>query len=249
MRRSISLLVLVFAAAGCGAFKDEATADGGANDGSVTADGAPGGPGGNDASVSPDGSPSSGNDAAGSGDDGTNDSGGAQGNDSGPGSGGDGGTATGAGPEGDLPSGYCCTGNADCRNRNCVTIVAGVQMCEDECDGAQSLCDGLLPNFTCTASGDDGFCTPPAGTTTCVPAAQYVHGTKATGACCTASGDATAGQECLGGNCGSTGSDSNPFVCANACTTAKDCPAGTYQCLNIAEYNLCVPLASHYTCQ
>ncbi len=247
MRRPISLLVFAFAIAGCGAFKDGAAGDGGADDGSIGGDGSPGG--GSDASGAGDGNPSGGSDASGSGDDGSaSDSGGISGNDAGPGTDGSAGTATGAGPLGDLPSGYCCTLDTDCRNRHCADLGGGIKMCEDECDGAQSLCDGLLPNFTCTASGSDGFCTPPSGTTTCVPAAQYVHGTKADGACCSATGNATAGQECLGGNCGATG-DTNPFVCENACTTIAQCPQGNYQCLLLGEYGVCVPAASTYTCQ
>jgi hypothetical protein len=250
MRRSISLFVSAAAAlalTGCGAFKDDAAADGGANDGSFPGDGASSSGGGSDAAGNGDANPSGGKDGAGNGDDGTGDSGPTPGNDAGS----DGGalSTTGAGPFGDLPSGYCCTADTDCRNRHCATITGSVQMCEDECDGAQTLCNGLLPNFTCTASGDDGFCTPPAGTTTCTPAAQYVHGTKAIGACCSATGDATSGQECIGGNCGATGADSNPFICENACTSGKDCPPGNYECQPIAEYSLCIPLATHYTCQ
>ena len=123
-------------------------------------------------------------------------------------------------------------------------------MCEDECDGEQSGCTGLLPGFTCT--WDDamayGFCAPPSATTACVPADQFVHGTKATGACCTATGNGTSGVECLGGNCGAVGSLSNPYVCENPCSGPADC-TGPTMCLNVGVYSVCVPANDPYTCQ
>jgi hypothetical protein len=132
-----------------------------------------------------------------------------------------------------------------------VDLGGGNKMCEDECDNsAQTACTGLLPGFTCAwdDAGAFAFCVPLSPTTACVPASQYVHGTKPTGACCTATGDATSGHECLGGNCGATGSDTNPYVCGNACSSGADCPA-EYQCLNLGFYSVCVPLADPYTCQ
>jgi hypothetical protein len=172
--------------------------------------------------------------------------------DSGGSSGGDGGSgvAYGAGPEGALPSGYCCTSNEDCRNRYCVDLGGGNKMCEDECDGSQSACDGLLAGFTCTWDDAmvDGFCEPMSPTTQCVPADQYQHGTKPDGACCSATGNATSGQECLSGNCGAFGDQSNPYICNLACDATHTCP-GTAQCANVGVYSVCAPLANMYTCQ
>jgi len=123
-------------------------------------------------------------------------------------------------------------------------------MCEDECDGSQSACTGLLSGFTCTWDDAmvDGFCEPPSPTTACVPAAQYQHGTKADGACCSATGNATSGQECLSGNCGAFGDQSNPYICNLACDATHTCP-GTALCTNVGVYSVCVPLANTYTCQ
>jgi hypothetical protein len=156
----------------------------------------------------------------------------------------------GPGPEGALPTGYCCTSNEDCRNRYCVDLGGGNKMCEDECDGSQSACQGLLPGFTCTWDDAmvDGFCEPTSPSTQCVPANQYQHGTKADGACCSATGNATSGQECLSGNCGAFGAQSNPYICNLACDATHTCP-GTSLCSNVGVYSVCVPLATTYTCQ
>ncbi len=177
-------------------------------------------------------------------------SGGSSGGGSGSSSGGDGGSAAGPGPEGALPTGYCCTSNEDCRNRYCVDLGGGNKMCEDECDGSQSACQGLLSGFTCTWDDAmvDGFCEPTSPSTQCVPADQYQHGTKPDGACCSATGNATSGQECLSGNCGAFGDQSNPYICNLACDATHTCP-GTSLCSNVGVYSVCVPLANTYTCQ
>jgi hypothetical protein len=158
----------------------------------------------------------------------------------------EGGVAYGPGPEGDLPSGYCCTSDLDCRNRSCVDLSGGNRMCEDECDGSQSLCDGAgnLAGFTCTPddSGVYGFCEPPSPTTPCVPAGSYQHGTKADGACCASA------QECLGGLCESF-YDSNPFICTRTCDSMHACPIMTSCLPSAGEYYFCVPDAMIYTCQ
>ncbi len=123
-------------------------------------------------------------------------------------------------------------------------------MCEDECDGSQSPCNGGISTFTCEwdDGGDTGYCMPPSASTACVPASSFSLGTKPTGACCTATGDATSGEECLGGNCGAVGAQSNPFICTNVCTGPKDCPA-LYTCENAGQdFDVCLPQASTYTC-
>jgi len=80
-----------------------------------------------------------------------------------------------------------------------------------------------------------------------VPANQYVLGSKTLGQCCTATHDARAGLECIGGRCDGFGDVSNPFICTNCCSSPTDCP-GNYQCLNVGNYNVCAPLATTYTC-
>jgi hypothetical protein len=119
-------------------------------------------------------------------------------------------------------------------------------MCEDECDGTPSHCAGLLAGFTCAPA--DTFCQPPPSTA-CVPASNYQHGTKPYGACCSATGDATAGRECLSGVCVSfdEGSSAGPFMCTVACETPGCCPAST-QATPQASYYLCAPTAV-YSCQ
>ena len=232
---SFCTVAVVCASVACTGFKNDSA---GGGDGGAPGDGASGEGGSSSGGSSGSGS------GCGSG------SGSSSGSSSSSSGGSDGGTAMGAGPLGDLPSGYCCTSNADCRNRYCVDLGSGNKMCEDECDGAQSACNGLLSGFTCT--WDDamayGFCEPPTATTACAPANQYVHGTKPTGACCSATGDATSGQECMGGNCGSSGTQTNPHICTNACGGAGGCPA-EYTCSNLGVYNVCVPIADPYTCQ
>jgi hypothetical protein len=228
--------------------------EGGASSGSGSSSGAGGSSGGGSGSGSGSGGSSGGSGSGGGSGGGSGSSSGTSGSSSGgsgSSSGGDAGSvAYGAGPEGALPSGYCCTSDEDCRNRYCVDLGGGNKMCEDECDGSQSACQGLLPGFTCTWDDAmvDGFCEPMSPTTQCVPADQYQHGTKPDGACCSATGDATSGQECLSGNCGAFGDQSNPYICNLACDATRTCP-GTALCSNVGVYSVCAPLANMYTCQ
>jgi hypothetical protein len=251
--RLVALVALTgLGIAACSDFKGGSGASGsdagddGASSGSGSSSGGSGGSSGGSGGSS--GSSSGGSSGSGSG----GSSGGGSGSSSGSSSGGDGGSggAYGAGPEGALPTGYCCTSNEDCRNRYCVDLGGGNKMCEDECDGAQSACQGLLPGFTCTWDDAmvDGFCEPTSPSTQCVPADQYQRGTKPDGACCSATGNATSGQECLSGNCGAFGDQSNPYICNLACDATHTCP-GTSLCSNVGVYSVCVPLANTYTCQ
>jgi hypothetical protein len=98
--------------------------------------------------------------------------------------------------------------------------------------------------------GQFSLCTPTTPGAACVPADQYGHGTKGLGACCTATHDARAGQECAGGHCDGFGADSNPYICTNDCdpATPSDCP-GNYFCLNVGTHSVCSPVADPYTCQ
>jgi hypothetical protein len=129
----------------------------------------------------------------------------------------------GPGPLGALPAGYCCQNDQECRSRDCVNA-GSFRYCSDLCDsdevcnvwGAGFACD--LPSQACVATG-----------ASCHPAADYQYGTAATGSCC-AHGFATAGQECLGGICTSTGNSANPFYCTQGCDNLTHCPGG-YSCL------------------
>jgi hypothetical protein len=161
----------------------------------------------------------------------------------------DGAIELGPGLYGALPSGYCCNGDSECRDRNCISF-GGTKMCADACEGAGSnpTCDGLLPGFQCVVddSGIYGQCEPIATSAACVPASRYAHGTKPQGACCSATHNATAGTECAGGHCGSFGVN-NPFICINDCNTGADCP-GNYECTLADTYKICMPLSDPYTC-
>jgi hypothetical protein len=157
---------------------------------------------------------------------------------------------TGPGPRGALPSGYCCTSDAECRFRNCATI-GGTKMCADVCSSAgTSGCDGDLPGFTCVgaSASADGQCEPTSTTAACVPASKFVHGTKKLGACCTALHTGKNGNECEGGHCSSFGNINNPYICVNACASAADCP-GNYACSDTGSgYSICLMLSDPYTC-
>jgi hypothetical protein len=157
---------------------------------------------------------------------------------------------TGPGPLGALPSGYCCTSDAECRFRNCATI-NGTKMCADVCSSAgTSGCDGDLPGFTCIGAGasTDGHCEPTGTAVACVPASKYVRGSKKLGACCTALHTGKNGGECEGGHCSAFGNVNNPYICVNACTSTADCP-GNFQCSDTGSgYSICLMLADPYTC-
>jgi hypothetical protein len=139
-----------------------------------------------------------------------------------------------------LPSGYCCQSDSDCRYRNCADF-SGVKMCSDSC-GQDTGCN-TAPNLKCNKSA--GQCEP-AGAPSCIPAEQWVRGAGAVGACCVATGDGHAGQECAGNLCMGFGPVSNPFICTHACDGPADCPP-KYECNTITKF--CWPLnTALYTC-
>jgi hypothetical protein len=125
-------------------------------------------------------------------------------------------------------------------------------MCADACD-SDLACQGIFSGFACADAGTFGQCMPTSPSTQCVPANQYTLGSKVLGQCCTATHDATAGLECLGGRCDGFGDATNPFICDQACNSAVDCP-GPYDCLQVGDtYMECVPQAAEqsggtYTC-
>src|SRR4051812_11295091 len=132
---------------------------------------------------------------------------------------------TGKGPLGALPAGYCCASDEDCRSRACVHINGATSptMCTDECDHDSS-CSAWGGALKCQSGG--GYCLAVDPTTfTCLDPSTFVHGTKATGSCCS-SGFDKAGEECLGGICNATGPESNPFFCTQGCGGATGCPPG-----------------------
>jgi hypothetical protein len=151
---------------------------------------------------------------------------------------------TGPGPHGALPTGFCCTENAECRYRECAKI-GDQYMCVDRC-GSDEACRGLNSGFECDR--DLWRCEPVSTTTQCVPADEFTYGAKKLGACCTAFRNGTAGLECEGGYCGSFGPTSNPFICTQPCVPVAGCPTG-YSCMNTGEgYGLCIPVAETYSC-
>jgi hypothetical protein len=153
---------------------------------------------------------------------------------------------TGPGPRGALPSGFCCTSDADCRYRHCLEI-NGSQRCSDECTQS-GFCQGGAVTWTCDIldGGDRGQCQPAAGdTAACVPPSQFTYGTRMLGDCCAFGTDGKAGWECEGALC--TATDNNPFVCSQYCDTYADCP-GPYDCVALGNYRACVPANSPYTC-
>lgn len=154
------------------------------------------------------------------------------------GTGAGGGATHGPGPFGALPAGYCCTSDQECRFRNCADF-GGVRMCADEC----SHDDGCNTGKNLTCSFATGYCEP-SGAPECIPAEQWVVGTKKAGACCIPTGDGTAGQECEANRCVAVGDLQNPFICTQPCADIGDCPP-KYSCLG---HSFCAPLASLYDC-
>jgi hypothetical protein len=132
--------------------------------------------------------------------------------------------ATGPGPLGALPSGYCCTSDEECRSRVCITSTSP-SYCSDECR-SDGICNVWGPGFACDLPS--GRCMPTATPYSCHPADQYQHGDKPLGSCCV-HGIPSAGQECLGGLCVTTGADGNPFYCTQGCDGTTPCPGG-YDC-------------------
>jgi hypothetical protein len=150
-------------------------------------------------------------------------------------------TNAGPGEHGALPSGYCCTDDTQCRNRNCA-VVGGARMCLDRCRH-DSTCERYEVTFTCDSDNafTDGFCAPPAGFE-CIPAARFERGTRAVGECCAATGDGRSGEECDGNLCVALGD--GPFVCSRFCERGPDCPSGSV----CSPFHTCVPGNTPYTC-
>jgi len=134
------------------------------------------------------------------------------------------GFVSGPGPAGALPNGFCCTLNDQCRSRFCTQFSGGPSYCVERCDTGGT-CDAWGEGFVCNAAKS---CEPPSASYACLPAAQFLHGTRPNGACC-AHGFPTAGQECEGGLCVSTGNDLNPFYCTQGCSISSPCPSN-YTC-------------------
>lgn len=220
------LIFVAFAAtsiASCAAFKtsgdDGSSGDGGAGDDGATGDGA-----------------SSGNDSGTSTRDGAkSDTGSQPGPNSGP------------GRWGALPYGYCCATDNDCRSRNCL-MLGTTKMCGDICT-TNDACSGGLVGFECVGATPsvDGHCEP-IQAVACVPADDFVHGTKKLGDCCTPTHDGSNAHECEGGHCDSFGADTNPYVCTNVCSKPADCP-GNFYCASVSTgYSICAEVADPFTC-
>ncbi|MBK7585138.1 MAG: hypothetical protein IPI67_33730 [Myxococcales bacterium] len=151
-----------------------------------------------------------------------------------------GGTGVGPGPHGSLPTGYCCTSDSECRYRTCLEFGGG-KMCSDPC--SQDTTCNSAPNMQCNKSA--GQCEP-VGVPQCIPANQWKLGPNEVGACCVATGDGHAGEECEGNLCFAFGPVSNPFICTRACDKPADCPP-KYECNSFGKF--CLPLATTYDCQ
>lgn len=155
--------------------------------------------------------------------------------------------ATGPGPKGSLPTGYCCTADAECRDRRCVAVGSGGRMCLDACSNS-SICRRRDLTFTCDAKAPNrGLCQPPDGAFKCLPQNQYRRGARQVGECCANSGDGSAGEECDGNKCVAEDGEgqSNPYVCSHWCDLTKDCPSGTV----CSSFHDCVPANRPYTCR
>lgn len=156
----------------------------------------------------------------------------------------------GPGPSGSLPSGYCCTDDAQCRDRHCASAAGGAggaRMCQDACH-SDGICQSRNVMFKCSAAniGSDGWCLPAAGVT-CIAQALYKRGTRQTGECCAATGDGNAGEECDGNKCIALVKNdiSGPFVCSQYCELTRDCPSGTI----CGPEHSCEPANFPYTCK
>lgn len=162
------------------------------------------------------------------------------------------GSSKGPGPYGALPFGYCCTNNEECRDRNCAQV-GGQKMCLDGCR-AQETCEGktLPAGFLCDAASqyEDGWCQPPSGFQ-CLAANTFVTGAKATGACCSPTGNGLSGVECAGGHCdwykaSQDPSYDPPFFCTNRCEVPADCGSGMKCHFEIGK---CVPANEPFVCE
>ena len=161
---------------------------------------------------------------------------------------------TGPGPHGSLPTGYCCSSDAECRYRRCVDVTvfgsgSGAKMCLDDCYDSP-FCTRPDLTFSCQKAGSGaGVCVPPAGGFTCLDPAKFTRGPREIGGCCNAAlggpNDGTAGSQCEGNTCAATGT--GPLVCTHRCEVQGDCPAG-YLCNEFGTSKACVPSTSSYTC-
>jgi hypothetical protein len=122
----------------------------------------------------------------------------------------------GSGPLGTMPTGGCCTSDADCRGRRCVN--GPTPFCGDYCTD-NTICQQYSNQYFC---GVGLYCVAGAVGNTCLDLPPY--GLKATGDCC---GSAQPlGVECAGNLCIRSGAASNPMYCSQGCTLDGDCPAG-----------------------
>jgi hypothetical protein len=157
----------------------------------------------------------------------------------------------GPGIYGALPSGYCCTKDAECKDRHCADPGGG-KRCMDSCLDT-SFCNVPGTPYECkaTTAEEPKRCTPPAGVQ-CLPQADFVRGKKKTGDCCVFGEGQTAGAECASHVCGNFGD--GPDICMNHCVTQADCLDG-YKCElsgGSSYVPTCLPLAVYsggtYTC-
>jgi len=149
----------------------------------------------------------------------------------------------GPGRWGALPSGFCCTSDAECRYRKCVDFGGG-KMCSDFCYGDES-CAGAVGGLRCNTTAKQ--CEPTAPSLPCRPALEFGYGAKTLGRCCVATHDGWSGRECEGNRCDGFGEETNPFICTHVCSTSADCP-GSYRCGATDSVPVCWPLGEPYGC-
>lgn len=120
-------------------------------------------------------------------------------------------------------------------------------MCLDRCYHS-GICHRDDITFTCDApenADHDGLCRPTPGFS-CIPANAFVSGARAVGACCSATGDGNAGEECAGNLCVAEGD--GPFVCSKRCKSGKDCPSD-FMCFELQPGDKeCIPGNKDYSC-
>jgi hypothetical protein len=151
----------------------------------------------------------------------------------------------GPGPLGALPSGYCCTGDDECRFRKCVDLGGG-KMCLDKCSASRpAVCRRATVDFACSTLGAEEYCQP-AGSFACLDPATFVRGTKTTGGCCTDTGDGNTGSECEANLCLQIGM--NPWFCTRRCDGDPDCPSD-HRCTPVGDRKECVPRVTTLPCK
>ncbi len=163
-----------------------------------------------------------------------------------------GGGPKGPGPLGALPSGYCCTSDAECRFRKCVVVPGGGggKMCVDACSASRpGMCVRPDLAFSCAALGSDGDFCQPTGSFTCLDPATFERGTKGTGGCCVDTGDGNTGRECEANLCLQIGQ--NPWFCTRRCSGDADCPSD-HRCTQIGtdpSRKQCIPRVTSTPCK